>query len=85
MFSEREVVAHSKLKVEITMNPPRMKLTLFGKNDMITGIKYDKTDIQLRNIVYNDSISFGANLFPTPMTDYHKKILDKVRIIKDEW
>ena len=46
MFAEREVVPHSKLKVEITMNPPHMTLTLFGKDDMITGIKYDKTDVR---------------------------------------
>jgi Xaa-Pro aminopeptidase len=87
MFAEREVVANSKLKVEITMNPPRMTLTLFGKDDTITGIKYDKTDVQLRNIIYNDnnSISFGTHLFPPPMTDSHKQLLDKVRFIKDEW
>lgn len=85
MFAEREVVPHSKLKVEITMNPPHMTLTLFGKDDMITGIKYDKTDVRLRDIVYNDSISFGTHLFPPPMTDSHKQILDKVRFIKDQW
>lgn len=83
MFAERDVVADSKLKVDITMNPPRMTLTLFGKNDTITGIKYDKTDIRLRNIVYNDysSVYLGTPL----MTDYHKKIIDNVRFIKDEW
>lgn len=83
MFAEREVVAHSKLKVDIKMNPPRMTLTLFGKNDMITGIKYNKIDIQLRNIVYNDnsSVYLGTPL----MTDTHKQIFDKVRFIKDEW
>jgi Xaa-Pro aminopeptidase len=83
MFAERDVVAHSKLKVDIKMNPPHMTLTLFGKNDMITGIKYDKTDIQLRNLVYNDnsSVYLGTPL----MTDSHKQILDKVRLIKDAW
>jgi Xaa-Pro aminopeptidase len=84
MFEEREVVAHSKLKVEITMNPPRMTLTLFGKNDTITGVKYDTTDIRLRNIIYNDSTYIITN--PPPiMTDLHKQIFDRVRIIKDEW
>lgn len=81
MFAEREVVAHSKLKVEIMMNPPRMTLTLFGKDDMITGIKYDKNDIRFRNIVYNDSAYIGT----PPMTDYHKQILDRARFVKDEW
>lgn len=83
MFTERDVVAHSKLKVDIKMNPPHMTLTLFGKNDMITGIKYDKTDVRLRNIVYNDNSS--VYLRTHLMTDTHKQIFDKVRFIKDEW
>jgi Xaa-Pro aminopeptidase len=62
-----------------------MQLTLFGNYDTITGIKYDKNDIQLRNIIYNDSVYFGTHLFPPLMTDYHKQIFDKIRFIKDEW
>lgn len=87
MFAEREVIPHSKLKVEITINPPRMTLTLFGKDDTITGIKYDKKDIRLRNIIYHDNhpVYFGSHLFPPLMTESHKQLFDKVRFIKDEW